>query len=133
MLCAFGFVLKGGRLTSHSTGLRYAQPVNSSVMLIRYGMNSGDNLEKIESSVELMEARLAKNMILFLNAGKYSIGKIQNDLEWFVTWRIKLVDLKNRMWCDGIDELRISKIGHNVVRVKAVASIGPESDVSLIF
>lgn len=91
-----------------------------------------DSLEKINTSIEKMEGRLTSQIGLYLSVGELSLSKLSSNLEWFLTWRIKLEDLENTMWCDGVIELEVSKSGRNSINLKGRAYFGPESDVTII-
>ena len=92
-----------------------------------------DSLEKINSSIEEMEGRLAFQIGKYLSGGDISLSRLSSSLEWFFTWRIKLEDLENTMWCDGVIDLEIFKSGRHSINLRGQAYIGPESDVMTIY
>lgn len=91
-----------------------------------------DNLEKINSSIEKMEGRLTSQIGDYLSGGQLSLSELCSNLEWFLTWRIKLEDLENTMWCDGVFELKVSRLGRSSINLGGRAYFGPESDVTII-
>jgi|GEM_PF-4315337 len=91
-----------------------------------------DSLDKINSSIEKMEERLTSQIGYYLSNDKLSLNKLASNLEWFLTWRIKLEDLEDRMWCDGVIDLEVSKSGEHSINLRGRAYFGPESDVMII-
>jgi len=80
------------------------------------------SLEKIKLGIEQMESRLTSNLANFLASDEISLDSLSSDLEWFLTWRMKLGDLDNRMWCNGVIDLEISKSGrHTIARISRVS------------
>ncbi|PWK45332.1 hypothetical protein [Pleionea mediterranea] len=92
-----------------------------------------DSLDKINSSIEKMVERLTSQIGHYLSDDKLSLSKLASNLEWFLTWRIKLEDLEDRMWCDGVIDLEVSKSGRHSINLKGRAYVGPESDVMTIY
>jgi len=60
------------------------------------------------------------------------MSEIESDLEWFLTWRLKLEDLPSVMWCDGVRDLALRPAGGLSYEIEAKAWIGPESDVNVL-
>ena len=54
--------------------------------------------------------------------------ELERDLEWFLTWRMKLANTPTIMWCDGVLDLAIHSLGDLSYEINAKAYIGPESD-----
>ncbi|MCW8879755.1 MAG: hypothetical protein OQJ89_14870 [Kangiellaceae bacterium] len=92
-----------------------------------------DSLERINSSIEKMEERLTSQIGQYFTDDKLTLSKLASSLEWFLTWRIKLEDLEDRMWCDGVIELEVIKSGNNSINLRGRVYIGPESDVRTIY
>ena len=55
--------------------------------------------------------------------------ELESNLEWFLTWRLKLPGPPIAMWCDGVIDLLIQQRGPLEFEINARAYIGPESDV----
>jgi hypothetical protein len=79
------------------------------------------------------ENRLASSLNNLQNSAPTieEIGPIQVDMEWFLTWRLKLADFPETMWCDGVQDLQLSQKENRFYRVQARIWIGPERDVSI--
>jgi len=58
-------------------------------------------------------------------------GSLGGDMEWFLTWRLNLGHYPSLMWCDGADELLVTRIGRHAYHVKGKAWIGPVADVTV--
>ena len=78
-------------------------------------------IRKIENS---FAANLAKP--------KWQRQQLENDLEWFVTWKIKQVTKPDTFWCDGATDLHLERLPNKSLHIKALVRIGPESDVNYI-
>lgn len=91
-----------------------------------------DSIEKIKESVEEMESKLRDSALLYLGKSTQSALSFETILEWFFTWRIKMEDLKNTHWCDGVFDLSVVKEGKNQINFKGKAYIGPENNIDEI-
>ena len=91
-----------------------------------------DSIEKIYRSIEDMEQRLLLSTQSHLKDNTKHSVSFQAVLEWFFTWRIKLEDLENTHWCDGVRNLFINKVGEQSLSLEGIAYIGPEKDVQVI-
>jgi len=91
-----------------------------------------DSIEKIHRSVEEMESKLQYSALSYLGQTTQRALSFETILEWFFTWRIKLEDLHNTHWCDGVFDLSVVKEGRNKISFKGMAYIGPENDISEI-
>ena len=92
-----------------------------------------DTIEKINSGIMEMEAMIASRVGNYLKYGKIDLKSFSSELEWFLTWRIKLEDLSNRMWCDGVFDLKIKKLGRHAIDIAGMAYIGPESNAGILY
>ena len=69
----------------------------------------------------------------YLKYGKIDLKSFSSELEWFLTWRIKLEDLSNRMWCDGVFDLKTKKLGIHSIDITGMAYIGSESNAGILY
>jgi hypothetical protein len=82
-----------------------------------------------------MEGRVVKSIKAIIKAGSFMqdvelMGELERDLEWFLTWRLKLADVPTVMWCDGVMDLALHQKEKLTYEVRARAYIGPESDTT---
>ena len=99
-------------------------------------LKSGANvveLENVKTAIAQSENKLSTLLYQLLLGNEVDLKKIENTLEWFITWRIKLIDLNNTMWCDGVSNLDITIDNNSEVSIYASIRIGPENDVSKIY
>ena len=59
------------------------------------------------------------------------VGRIESDMEWFLTWRLKLADFPETIWCDGVQDLQLSRNSNRTYYMQARIWIGPERDVRI--
>jgi len=88
---------------------------------------------ELNSGILEMEAMIASRVGDYLKCGKIDLKSFSSELEWFLTWRIKLEDLSNRMWCDGVFDLKIKKLGRHAIDITGMAYIGPESNAGILY
>ena len=86
------------------------------------------NNRLLNRSIRKVERSLAQN----LSKSKWSRNALENDLEWFVTWKIKQVTRAGAYWCDRAKNLELEWLSNKVLLIKAIIYIGPESDVSSV-
>ena len=82
----------------------------------------------LNRSIRKIENRFATN----LAKSKWQRQQLENDLEWFVTWKIKQVTKPDTFWCDGAKDLQLDRLPNKLLHIKASIRIGPESDVNFI-
>lgn len=92
-----------------------------------------DSIDKIHSGIERARSQLAGVLSSVLAANEVDLNKLEVALEWFITWSVKLEDLDDRMWCDGVSNLDVTIDNDNELSVYATVYLGPESDVSTIY
>lgn len=92
-----------------------------------------DSLEKIHRSVEEMEVKLLHVAFSYLEDKSENVMSFETILEWFFTWRIKLEDLENAFWCDGVFDLTVAHGGKNCLEFEGMAYVGPESNIEEIY
>ena len=85
-----------------------------------------------------METRVARKLASLLAEDVYSgqsdeTGELERDLEFFLTWRLQLPGPPTVMWCDGVCQLLVEKIGVLAYQLSFSAYIGPTTDVSRTF
>jgi hypothetical protein len=94
------------------------------------------NREAMRQHVLKMESRVARCIAGHVHHSArptdVGISEIESELEWFLTWRLKLEDLPSVMWCDGVQDLAITQAGGLSYEIEAKAWIGPESDVNVL-
>ncbi|MBU2714457.1 hypothetical protein [Zooshikella harenae] len=89
----------------------------------------------LKKAIRKQESRLAfklSNIDHYSKANPKNINSIENALEWFLTWRLKLSDYSEIMWCDGVEKLELEKLAPKKWKFSAVAWIGPESNIDII-
>ena len=57
-------------------------------------------------------------------------SQLEFDLEWFLTWRIKLVLYRTCLWCDGVEIIDFKPLKECKFFLKTEIWLGPESNVS---
>src|SRR5262245_6730720 len=91
--------------------------------------------EALEKKVLSMEERVARSARAIIKAGSRLedvelLRELERNLEWFLTWRLKLAGTRTTMWCDGVVDLAIHSMGAGSYEISAKAYVGPESDAS---
>lgn len=66
-------------------------------------------------------------------ADETSLFELKSNMEWFLTWRLKLADFPETMWCDGVQDLRLTWEGRRSCRIFAKIWIGPERDTKIMY
>ncbi|WP_350586705.1 hypothetical protein [Pseudoalteromonas sp. RB2-MNA-CIBAN-0110] len=54
------------------------------------------------------------------------------SLEWFLTWKLKTKCAPEKLWCDGVEEISITKIDKSTFSINGFLWIGPESNINNI-
>ena len=93
-----------------------------------------ERLGNIYASEESLKAHVRKMEERFVRSMKEpdqeeSPGELESNLEWFLTWRLKLTGPPTVMWCDGVLDLCIEQRREHEFELSARAYIGPESKV----
>jgi hypothetical protein len=88
--------------------------------------------EALEETIRAIEARVVRSVRAIIKAGTLLqdvevLRELERNLEWFLTWRLKLADTPSVMWCDGVIDLAIHSQGDLSYEISARAYIGPES------
>ena len=91
--------------------------------------------EALEEKIRAMEARVVRSARELIKAGTFLqddelFRELERDLEWFLTWRLKLADTHTTMWCDGVLDLTLHRCGDLSYEISAKAYIGPECDAT---
>lgn len=77
--------------------------------------------------IRKQEYRLARNLDkLRKKAAIAEDVSLELDMEWFLTWRLKLTDFPERMWCDGVEDLQLTRKDDRSYSMQAKIWIGPE-------
>ena len=96
-------------------------------------------LEKLYSNRQAMKRRIRRQEKQFARSlAKHdcssgttdSVSDIEIDMEWFLTWRVKLMDFPETMWCDGVQDLQLTARTNVLYYLQAKIWIGPERDVN---
>ena len=95
-----------------------------------------EKLDKIYRSRRLLkkiirgqERRLAyrlANKERYLKAHPRNSHSIENAFEWFLTWRLKLTNHTEQLWCDGVEELKLVQVCPKTFEFEAMVRVGPE-------
>ncbi len=89
----------------------------------------------LKNHIRSMERRLAVEIGSLRGSNtftKMNYYPINGAMEWFITWKVKISNLPEIMWCDGVEDLQLSIEG-KLVKISAKLRIGPESDVRKIY
>ena len=91
--------------------------------------------EALEERILAMEERVARSARAIIKAGPLLedvelLRELERNLEWFLTWRLKLAETSTVMWCDGVIDLAIHSQEELSYTIQAKAYIGPERDAS---
>ena len=97
-----------------------------------YLVNMSASEAQLRENVRVMEKRVVKSTKAIINAGLFLhnielLHELESDLEWFLTWRLKLADVPIVMWCDGVSVLTLHCKEHLTYEITARAYVGPES------
>ncbi|MET0123767.1 MAG: hypothetical protein ABW124_22275 [Candidatus Thiodiazotropha sp. 6PLUC9] len=90
-------------------------------------------LDRITTAIAKNGSRLGQVLSKAVAGGEIRISDFEIALEWFITWRIKLVTPSNPFWCDGVTDLNVTVDNDEIISVTASIRIGPESDVMNIY
>lgn len=91
-------------------------------------MDEYSSTRTLNRTIRKVENRFATN----LAKSKWQRRQLENDLEWFVTWKIKQVTKPDTFWCDGATDLHLERLSKKLLQIKALIRIGPESNVNCI-
>jgi len=92
-----------------------------------------DTIEKIHKGIEHVEQRLIQKVRSASSRDEIRLCDLSSELEWLITWSIKLEDLENRMWCDGVTDLQLFLLDKHSLNLKGNAFIGPEIDTNILY
>lgn len=114
---------------------KFSKTINSEQWnKIRSEENEYPNLEVVKKEILQLEEIVAKNFLDLKTALRKRKGRntsqLEIDLEWFLTWRIKLVAYRTCLWCDGVEISELKSIGDLKFFIDAETWLGPESNVS---
>lgn len=88
---------------------------------------------RISRRVIRMERYVATSLSHFLNNSKmYDYRVLASNLEWMFTWKLKTKCMPEFFWCDGVDEIVLTKIGKYEIKISAILWLGPESNMDII-
>jgi hypothetical protein len=90
-------------------------------------------LGRITAAIAKNGSRLGQVLSKAVSGEEIRLSDVETALEWFITWRIKLVSPDNPFWCDGVTDLNVSVDDDETISVAASIQIGPESDVMNIY
>jgi hypothetical protein len=101
---------------------------------IRNKKNEYPSLITLKKEVLAKETKVARNFSDLKTALKKRKGlgnsQLEFDLEWFLTWRIKMVSYKTCLWCDGVEILELKQVKNFEFFISSEIWLGPESNVS---
>ena len=89
--------------------------------------------EKLRQAVRNMEARFVRSFKTAMKSETLdsdTLDELQSNLEWFLTWRLKLSGTPVPMWCDGFKDLEIVDLDSSTYQLRGLGWVGPETDVS---
>ena len=90
------------------------------------------NRRAMKKMIRKQENRLARNLEKSRKrAASDQDVSVELDMEWFLTWRLKLTDFPETMWCDGVEELQLTRKDLRSYSMQAKIWIGPEHDVNI--
>ena len=83
---------------------------------------------RIKRRVLRME-RVTARHLSFLTATSKSLKnqRLESDLEWLLTWKLKTGCFPEFMWCDEVEIQEIFLTRKNFIKIKALIWVGPES------
>ena len=93
-------------------------------------MKSSNDIEErlgtIYASEESLKAHVRKMEERFVRSMKEpdqeeAPRELESNLEWFLTWRLKLTGPPTVMWCDGVLDLCIEQLGEHEFELSARA------------
>jgi hypothetical protein len=87
--------------------------------------SSYGSIRKVKSIVNNMERQLSIVLRKYLEFGESS-ERLSRDIEWFISWFLKLKESQPVFWCDELRNLRIKKISKTEIAIKATAGVGVE-------
>ena len=80
---------------------------------------------KLKLIIRKLERVIAAKLEKYIASNQLT-GDLPRDIEWFVSWSLKLMPGDMKYWCDGINNLKLKKASKNQIKFKAVSLIGPE-------
>ena len=90
------------------------------------------NRRVMKKQIRKMEAIVAQSIadlgLRGTPADSLDVSQLERDMEWFLTWRLKLGRFPYRMWCDGVEILLMRKLDKRSYHIEARAWVGPEAD-----
>jgi hypothetical protein len=87
------------------------------------------NKRRLKKRVLWHERFVAQAVAVYLenpNARPKRKPRLDSDLEWLLTWKLKTRCCPRIMWCDGLENLKIRKTGKNSLAFKSEIWVGPE-------
>lgn len=101
---------------------------------IRNTENEYPNLKSVKKLILEEEKIVAKNFADLRTAlqkrEEFRSNQLEFDLEWFLTWRIKLVVYRTCLWCDGVEIFDLKPLKERNYFLSTEIWLGPESNVS---
>jgi hypothetical protein len=91
------------------------------------------DLGRITVAIAKNGGRLGQVLSKAVAGEEIRLSDLETALEWFITWRIKLVSPENPFWCDGVTDLNVTVDDDKAISVTATIRIGPETDVMNIY
>ncbi len=84
---------------------------------------------RLKNNVLWQERRVANTVASYLNLPTAQVDKIfglDASLEWLLTWKLKTVCLSPFMWCSGLENLKVKKLGTYQIAFKSDIWVGIE-------
>lgn len=101
---------------------------------IRNGENEYPSLQSVKKLILEEEKIVAKNFSDLQTALQkredINASQLEFDLEWFLTWRIKLVVYRTCLWCDGVEIFDVKLLKERKYFLSTEVWFGPESNVN---
>ena len=84
---------------------------------------------RLKKRVLRLERFVAQSVAIYLEIPCPNTDKaprLSSDLEWLLTWKLKTGCCPIIMWCDGLENLKMRKVGKYRMAFKSDIWIGPE-------
>ena len=91
------------------------------------------NLLILKKWISKLEYSVVKNFAKANILSAKQKKRLEIDLEWFFTWRLKLAQFSHLVWCDGVIIHRLKYLNRGKYEMVGEIWLGPESDVNIEF
>src|SRR5262245_58874098 len=69
------------------------------------------NRRALKKMIRSQEKRFAMSLTKLDKPPEDKALSFESVMEWFLTWRLKLADFPETMWCDGVQDLELTREG----------------------